>query len=74
MSTNTPWPEGVIARYPTRGGATVDVTPRPKYRVPDAHTGECRGCGKLAYSERSLDTWALRHADTCRTTPRPDRA
>ena len=44
MSAETAWPEGVIARYVTVGGATVDLT------VPASHTESyetdvaCTGC------------------------------
>ncbi|TSB28283.1 hypothetical protein [Streptomyces benahoarensis] len=57
------WPEGVIARYLTLGGATVDVTPHPRYRAPA--TAECHGCGQMAYAERDLDGWAVKHAAVC---------
>lgn len=43
----TTWPEGVIARYLTIGGATVDLTQRPRYiddpELLDA-VATCLGC------------------------------
>ncbi|MFE1125886.1 hypothetical protein ACFW6R_04470 [Streptomyces albidoflavus] len=54
MTTQTPWPEGVIGRYLTVGGATVDLTHRltvlnpPK---PHASLATCTGCS--ATEERS---------------------
>jgi hypothetical protein len=56
MTTQTPtaWPEGVIARYLTVGGATVDVTHRhtlPPDPEPFATLATCTGCP--ASEERS---------------------
>lgn len=69
----TPWPEGVIARYLTVAGATVDVTDTER---PDA---QCGGCPQTfvehsRYISTDLDTvhcWAQKHAETCRALPRP---
>lgn len=59
MTTATAWPEGVIARYVTVGGATVDLSFNLKDGIPYAPTsngadvrqtvdvtavGACRGC------------------------------
>jgi hypothetical protein len=41
------WPEGVIARYFTVGGATVDITVRltlPPEPIPYATRAACTGC------------------------------
>lgn len=74
LTLAAPWPDGVIARYLTVGGATVDLT-------GDDHDtdGICHGCGttpaQSGYISRSLDVlhiWAQRHAETCRAMPRPE--
>jgi hypothetical protein len=80
------WPEGVIARYLTVGGATVDVT------TPDndvASYATCDGCGERSGSSRvpadcmggaeharqantdGARYWAQDHAETCRAIPKP---
>ncbi|MEZ7005692.1 hypothetical protein [Streptomyces sp. AD55] len=76
---NTTWPEGVIARYLTLAGATVDVTGvdyDEDYERPDAHCGGCPQSfiehsrylsGDLATAHR----WAQEHAEKCRALPRP---
>ncbi|WP_051698506.1 hypothetical protein [Streptomyces albus] len=69
------WPEGVIARYLTVGGATVDVTDTGE--SPEA---VCGGCPQTftrnsRYISGSLDTvhrWAQEHAEKCRALPRPE--
>lgn len=46
--TNAEWPEGVIARYLTVGGATVDVAERSGYynrSDPTETVATCMGCG-----------------------------
>ncbi|WP_411121288.1 hypothetical protein [Streptomyces sp. x-19] len=74
-STQSTWPEGVIARYLTAGGATVDLT-GSKY---DA-SGSCGGCQQTfsgsGYVSRWLSvarSWAQDHAEKCRAMPRPGR-
>ncbi|MFF8829139.1 hypothetical protein [Streptomyces sp. NPDC015131] len=45
--TQTTWPEGVLARYLTVGGATVDVTTRYNAFTPPkpiATLASCTGC------------------------------
>ncbi|MEU5325631.1 hypothetical protein [Streptomyces parvus] len=47
MSTQTAWPTGVIARYLTVGGATVDLTHRLTVHNPPkpfATLASCAGC------------------------------
>ncbi|GHJ18873.1 hypothetical protein [Streptomyces albus] len=69
------WPEGVIARYLTVGGAKVDVTDTDEH--PEA---VCGGCPQTftrnsRYISGSLDTvhrWAQEHAEKCRALPRPE--
>ncbi|GAA2218006.1 hypothetical protein ACFP3U_37070 [Kitasatospora misakiensis] len=46
-TTTTAWPEGVIARYLTVGGATVDLTHRltvHKHPEPFATRASCSAC------------------------------
>ena len=42
MTTVTAWPEGVIARYLTIGGATVDLTHRDRFYPTGDGIGETR--------------------------------
>ncbi|WP_044377399.1 hypothetical protein [Streptomyces noursei] len=47
-STQTTWPEGVIARYLTVGGASVDMIERSGYygvTYPTETYVKCHGCG-----------------------------
>ncbi|MFJ1831992.1 hypothetical protein, partial [Streptomyces sp. NPDC088178] len=61
------WPTGVIARYLTVGGATVDVT--------SFDTAYCDGCGEDDADDRFVARtnttqrarrWSQKHAETCR--------
>lgn len=83
---NAEWPEGVIARYLTVGGNTVDLTETDR----DEHGGgvyvtyaNCNGCPatwsahwenghELAIAQ--VRDWAQSHAETCRAMPRPGGA
>lgn len=64
-----PWPAGVVARYLTVAGATVDLTgggDRTYYR--------CTGCGyggHMWWHEDTARGRAQSHAETCRALPRP---
>jgi hypothetical protein len=64
------WPDGVIARYLTVGGATVDLT-----GSDDRTYGQCTGCpytmGGTWWSEDSAHDMAQAHAEKCRAMPRP---
>lgn len=80
----TAWPAGVIARYLTVGGATVDITHGTD---PDLTLAVCGGCQQQdverwrvhagrydSGSEGALTDarrWAQSHAATCRAMPRP---
>ena len=58
------WPEGVIARYLTVGGATVDLAHRPGYsRFPDLTetVGRCNGCSAECVKDWGFDFWAAEH-------------
>ncbi|MYT38996.1 hypothetical protein GTY66_23585 [Streptomyces sp. SID8356] len=49
MTTQNAWPENVIARYLTVGGATVDLFEESGYYIPTPPTqtrAHCNGCGK----------------------------
>ena len=76
------WPEGVIARYLTVGGATVDLT-----ETADRITARCFGCPDKshdfhfdpcctgdrmqAFVTSQATGWAQGHAEECRALPRP---
>jgi hypothetical protein len=65
----TPWPEGVIARYLTVAGATVDI------RGGGDHASmTCLGCdeGYASFGERRTRELAQGHAEKCRALPRPE--
>ncbi|CAM5392772.1 hypothetical protein STENM36S_06352 [Streptomyces tendae] len=69
VSAQTDWPDGVVARYRTVGGATVDLT-------DDAECVRllCSGCGfgnRHAYYPPAAHRLAERHAGKCRQVPRP---
>lgn len=72
-----PWPEGVIARYVTVGGATVDIT--SDGRRPHWHCTACPGTSRGAYTGPFGDPFTLsqihkqaqEHAEKCRAMPRP---
>ncbi|MGW7597255.1 hypothetical protein [Streptomyces antimycoticus] len=79
-STQTDWPEGVIARYLTVGGATVDVRPDHDDKATQAW---CDGCGRYdttewatgsyarEIAEEDARRWAQAHAEKCRAMPKP---
>lgn len=67
------WPEGVIARYLTTTGATVDVAER----VGETHwpwVSTCQGCtqGHEDRYDSHAHEWAQAHAERCRALPRPE--
>lgn len=83
MSAQTAWPEGVIGRYLTVGGATVDLIegdihvtvtcqacPDASWIAYDSPSGSDNPDRKKAV-ERAGD-WAQGHAETCRAMPKPD--
>ncbi|MFH8531548.1 hypothetical protein ACH4GE_24395 [Streptomyces tendae] len=67
--TPSAWPEGVVARYRTVGGADVDLTDDGKcVRLL------CSGCGfgdGHAYYPPAAHRLAEGHAGKCRRAPRP---
>ncbi|MET7457688.1 hypothetical protein ABZT03_38735 [Streptomyces sp. NPDC005574] len=85
MSEQQPWEPGVIARYLTVGGATVELVEKP-----DEITGNCNGCPDESHTfhfdpcctgarmERFVTSqasqWAQAHAEKCRALPRPGGA
>lgn len=71
--TSAKWPEGVITRYLTVGGALVNVWEASK-RGPEQ--GICSGC-KASTRDGGLNSslpkvWAQEHAERCRAIPKPD--
>jgi hypothetical protein len=82
MSSSTTWPEGVIARYATVGGATVDIRHAIDRVIgePFADVADCGGCGArfIRDWERPLPgtpnirVWAQSHAEKCRAVPKPN--
>jgi len=57
----TAWPEGVIARYLTVGGATVDVSEKPTYYDSTDRTSSvavCTGCDKREVIDWTKDVWS----------------
>ncbi|MEJ8671894.1 hypothetical protein WKI71_36680 [Streptomyces sp. MS1.AVA.1] len=68
----TPWPEGVVARYLTVAGATVDIVDKgidERWRYDTA----CTGCPHkdMSVVEEYARRDAQRHASVCRALPRP---
>lgn len=68
----TSWPEGVLARYATVGGALVSV-----WDASDDFPmwGVCSGCSASSRDggpNSSLPkAWAQEHSERCRALPRP---
>lgn len=64
-----PWPVGVIARYLTVAGATVDLTRTDGGLT----TSYCTSCGDSRFpnTEVYVRSEAQRHAERCRALPRP---
>ncbi|MER6601161.1 hypothetical protein [Streptomyces parvus] len=57
MTTQTAWPENVIARYLTVAGATVDMFEESGYYIPTPPTqtrAHCNGCG-----EEQIEEWGF---------------
>lgn len=65
----TTWPAGVIGRYLTAGGATVDL----RATDDNSHWYDCAGCGHrwTHPSESCIRRNAQAHAEKCRAIPRP---
>ncbi|MCE7081189.1 hypothetical protein [Streptomyces sp. ST2-7A] len=69
--TATAWPTGVIARYLTTGGTTVDITERSGHygvKHPTEHLATCHGCGETHTEDWG---WDAQH-DAFGTGPQPD--
>lgn len=81
------WPEGVIARYVTVGGGTVDLFHE---RVPGdsqamGTAAQCTGCPASHFephadyvtrfgADNAARDWAQDHAESCRAMPKPGGA
>ena len=66
----TAWPEGVLYRFPTLFGSTVDVTAAPGHGM---HAATCRACdaSPLPHTRAKTNEWAQEHSGICRALPRP---
>lgn len=76
MSTPTPFPEGVIARYVTVGGATVDLTV-PAFRAESYETvATCTGCpaSEVISHYRTAHTVRAGSGPRCEDVHDPDAA
>ncbi|WP_329312159.1 hypothetical protein [Streptomyces sp. NBC_01262] len=64
------WPEGVLYRFPTLFGSTVDVS---EARVPGMYEATCRACdaAPLPHTRNQTNEWAQEHSGKCRALPRP---
>jgi hypothetical protein len=71
-TSQTPWPDGVIARYLTVAAATVDLRPQPRNEKTHAYA-DCTGCGLHIHWARTeyVREYAQEHAEKCRALPRP---
>jgi len=67
----TAWPEGVLYRFPTLFGSTVDVTAAGV--TPNWVVATCRACDadSLAGWRGKVNEWAQEHSAKCRALPRP---
>lgn len=76
MSEQQPWEPGIIVRYLTVGGATVNITDN---RTPHWHCTACPSTSVGAYTGPfgtpftldAIHKQAQAHAETCRAMPRP---
>lgn len=62
-----PWPNGVLFRYPTVFGATVDITARTN----GTHLATCGGCDDQSPHYLDAKEWAQEHSEKCRALPKP---
>lgn len=74
------WPEGIVARYLSVGGATVDISFAESSTLKGACEADCLGCGASDWigiwnqpsnNEDECRTWAQQHAEKCRAMPKP---
>ena len=79
---STAWPKGVVARYLTVAGATVDLTEKPDeilcvcHGCPDeqrhfSFDPMCEGLRMVSFATSEATSWAQSHAEKCRALPRP---
>ncbi|RDV48189.1 MULTISPECIES: hypothetical protein [unclassified Streptomyces] len=72
--TTPAWPENVIARYLTVGGATVDLTNDPHWHClacPGTSRGQYTGPFGDPFTLTEIHKQAQSHAETCRALPKP---
>ncbi|MEU2873024.1 hypothetical protein ABZ769_28135 [Streptomyces olivoreticuli] len=78
----TAWPEGVIGRYLTLTGATVDLTEQgdgifarctacPNSQREISFDPMCAGVRAEGWATDQAGQWAQQHAEKCRALPRP---
>jgi hypothetical protein len=80
------WPAGVIGRYLTVGGATVDITHADSHDTASnigTCQAKCLGCDATDWTEtysqprndeEDCRIWAQGHASYCRAMPNPEVA
>ncbi|MFF7023024.1 hypothetical protein ACFY97_18725 [Streptomyces klenkii] len=73
------WPEGIVARYLTVAGATVDITGGwPKHwrctACPKTSVGQYTNPFGTPFSDDKIHEQAQQHAESCRALPRPEGA
>jgi hypothetical protein len=76
------WREGIVARYLTVVGSTVDPTATVDVEIEDAdptqrlYVPRCHGCNATSAvdfpDQVDAEKWAQDHAATCRAMPRPE--
>jgi hypothetical protein len=78
VSAETTWPEGVIARYVTVGGATVDIEIEDADPNRRMYVARCQGCNGHQWNDVDYEgearDWAQSHAEACRAMPKPGGA
>ncbi|MEU0624998.1 hypothetical protein ABZ329_29575 [Streptomyces rubiginosohelvolus] len=68
----TAWPENVIARYLTVGGATVSIWAADQWTPVTAACGGCSASNEDGgVNSSDPKRWAQSHAETCRAIPKP---
>lgn len=74
-TTATSWPKGVVARYLTVGGATVDVDDTPHWRCtgcPGTSYGAYTNPWDTPFTPAAIAEQAQTHAEKCRAMPKPE--
>ncbi|MFF2475108.1 hypothetical protein [Streptomyces sp. NPDC058066] len=73
--TEVPWLQGVVARYLTVGGATVDIRGEGSYwacaACPGTSVGAYTGPFGRPFTRQQIHEQAQAHAEKCRAMPKP---